>query len=359
MPAHRIVISGYYGFGNVGDESVLAGIIATFRRLNIDAHLTVLSANPSLTVIEHPGVEAANRHSLFEVFRVIRRSDLVISGGGSLLQDVTSMLSLHYYLGILRLARLLRRKTMVYAQGVGPLIRQSSRKAVARALNRTDVISVRDPDSKTLLEEIGVTRPVHLSADPSFLVGLDAVGADRLIAERGLLNKQLLGVSLRKWPGYKGWLPKVVEGIKHASQELGATCVYISMQPSEDAQLASAFGEIVQLSSSNPRVVKGLIARCSLVVGMRLHSLMFSASVGVPFVPLVYDPKVRSFAVMSGINDPLSVCDVTPQRLKSLILDAYSKRAELGAGLARYSSTCIDLALESGKLARGILKNEI
>ncbi|MGQ9456269.1 MAG: polysaccharide pyruvyl transferase CsaB [Armatimonadota bacterium] len=359
MAVHRIVVSGYYGFGNVGDESVLAGIAATFRRLSLDVCLTVLSADPSLTVVEHQGVKAVNRYSFFDVFRVIRRSELVISGGGSLLQDVTSMLSLHYYLNILRLARLLGRKTMVYAQGVGPLIRQSSRKAVARALNRTDVISVRDPDSKTLLEEIGMTKPVYLSADPSFLVGLDAIGADRFIAEHGLLDKQLLGISLREWRGSKEWLPKVVEGIKRASAELGATCVYVSMHPSEDAKLASAFGKIVQLNSRDPRLVKGLIARCSLIVGMRLHSLMFSASVGVPFVPLVYDPKVRSFAVMSGVNDPPSVYDVTPQKLKSLILDAYSKRAELGAGLARYSSVCIDLALESGKLAWGVLKNEI
>ena len=93
-------------------------------------------------------------------------------------------MSVRYYLFVIRLARFFGRKTMIYAQGVGPLIRKSTRRAVARTLNAVNLITVRDPDSKALLESIGVNRvPIHLSADPSFWVEPDLDAADRLLAE--------------------------------------------------------------------------------------------------------------------------------------------------------------------------------
>ena len=225
----RIVISGYYGFGNTGDEAVLAGMLATLRRLRIEAEVTVLSADPDRTVREHPGVRSVQRYRLAELVKVMRRADLVISGGGSLFQDVTSAISPHYYLFVLRLARLLRRRTMIYAQGVGPLVRDGVRRAVARAMNRTDLITVRDPDSKSLLEEIGVTKPIHLSADPSFVLEPDVREADRLLAERGLSRAALMGVSLRPWSGSGEWLAEAAEGVRLAAGRSGVKVICVPM----------------------------------------------------------------------------------------------------------------------------------
>ena len=352
-----IVISGYYGFGNTGDEAVLAGILATFRRLQIDAEFTVLSADPERTKREHPGVDAVHRMKPAQAIRAMGRADLVISGGGSLFQDVTSAISPYYYLSVLRLARLLRRKTMVYAQGVGPLIRPGASRAVARAMNRTDAITVRDADSKSLLESIGVTQPIHLSADPSFAVEPDLEAAGRLLEAHGIGGRELIGVSLRPWPKGAGWLDEAAEGIRQACERLGTTAALIPMQEPEDIDACGAVkGGIMLASGGRPRLVKGLVARCALVVGMRLHSLIFAASEGAPFVPIVYDPKVASFAAATGQGPGLEVESLSAGALRDAITGAWERRAEQAAVLAGKARELSELALESARLARDLIE---
>lgn len=349
----RIVISGYYGFGNTGDEAVLSGICATLKEIGVDAGITVLSADPARTVREHPGTEAVGRCGLAGIVRAIRSADLFISGGGSLFQDATSAHSPCYYLGILRLAQILRRKTMIYAQGVGPLQRPSIRGAVAKAFNRTDLITVRDEGSKTLLSEIGVTREIHTCADPSFLVEADLEAADAIIDKASLAGKSIIGVSLRPWPASREWIAEAASAIPGVCATLGATAAFIPMQESEDASIGE--GAVVLAHGGDPRVAKGLIARCELVVGMRLHSLIFAAGAGVPCVPIVYDPKVSSFAIEAGLGAGVDIGGTDAGALADALRQAWVQRQATAKKLADRALELRELALRSGKLAAQLL----
>ena len=231
----RIIVSGYYGFGNTGDEAVLDGMLASLRLAGVDARVTVLSADPARTIAAHPGVMSIHRYKPAQVLRGLAASDLVISGGGSLMQDVSSAKSVYYYLAVIRLAQMLGRRTMVFAQGIGPLTRSSARTWVARVLNKTSAITVRDLDSAQLLESIGVKRPVDLVADPAFLVEPDLEAADRILASNGLAGKELIGVALRPWAGSEDWLQEAARTIGRVCDELGARAVVIPMQPDQDA----------------------------------------------------------------------------------------------------------------------------
>ena len=117
---YNILISGYYGFDNIGDESILRTLVTSLRERIPDCSLTVLSHDPAATR-EKYGVEAVERMSPLAIARAVRRCDMLISGGGSLLQDVTSSKSLHYYLAIIRFAQLLGKKVFIYSQGIGPI----------------------------------------------------------------------------------------------------------------------------------------------------------------------------------------------------------------------------------------------
>lgn len=359
----RIVISGYYGFGNTGDEAVLAGILATFQQLAIDAEVTVLSAAPQHTCSQHPGVKSIHRYHVLDLIRAIRRCDLLISGGGSLLQDATSVRSLCYYLFVLRLARLFGRKAMIYAQGVGPLLRESSKRFVATELNAVRAITVRDEDSKALLESIGVRVPVRVVADPSLLVPPDLAAADGVLARYGLTDKEFIAVSVRPWADHAGWLPEARDGLRRVAEEIGTQLVIIPMQESEDLELCSDLDAgIVLREISGVRAVKGVIARSSLVVGMRLHSLIFAASEGVPFVPIVYDPKVSSFAATAlpeacTSHEEQELCPVgidvaslTAQQLADAVISAWNRRSELAQRLLEKLPSLRELALEPGRL---------
>jgi polysaccharide pyruvyl transferase CsaB len=331
----NITISGYYGFGNIGDEAVLAGILAGLREAGVDAQVTVVSGDPARTASEHPGVKAVGRTAFCGITRAILRADLFISGGGSLFQDVTSARSAYYYLSILRLAQILRRKTMIYAQGVGPLHRPRIRAAVAKAFNRADAVTVRDQDSRALLHEIGVTREVQVCADPSFLVEPDLDAADRIIREVGLVGRELVGVSLRPWPGHDDWLTNAARTISGVCLELGAQAAFIPMQEPEDA----AFGEgaITLSHRGNPRIAKGLVARCVMIVGMRLHSLVFAAGAGVPFVSIAYDPKVASFASEAGGAAEVRIGEPDSNALAEALRAAWNDRDSIARALASKS----------------------
>lgn len=351
--AKRIVISGYYGFGNVGDEAVLAGILSSFAKVIPDIRVTVLSADPARTLKEHPGVDAVHRYRLDAVVRAIRCADLLISGGGSLLQDVTSARSIRYYLFILRLARALRRKSMIYAQGIGPITNESMRKAAAGVLNRTTAISVRDPESKAFLESIGVNRvPIQLSADPSLLLQPDYDAAEKVLSGIGIESKNLLGVSLRPWRGSDVWLPQVCAAIREMEAATGATIVHIPMQQEMgDLEMCRSVGAGKIAPAGDVRTVKALIGRCEMVVGMRLHCLIFAASEGVPFVPIVYDPKVSSFAAMCRQPAGLEVEKISADSLVEAVKSAWQEREALKARLASAVPGLRERALLSAELA--------
>ncbi len=247
-------------------------------------------------------------------------------------------------------------KTMVYAQGVGPLTGNRARKWVARTLGRADAITLRDPDSAQLLESIGIKRPVTVAADPSFLVDPDLEAADRILAGRGVAGRELIGISLRPWPGMLDWLRPAAETLGQISEEAGAAAVVIGMQPREDAEVCGMVpGGVVLDELHGVRAIKGVISRCGLVVGMRLHALMFAASECVPFVPLVYDTKVASFAEMTGQRADVRVGATDPSVLADTIRQAWAGRADIARELRLKTEGIRDMAMSPARIAGNLL----
>src|SRR5690625_1275821 len=154
----HIVISGYYGFDNVGDETILYSIIQSLREYEPNIRITALSNHPEATKATY-GIEAINRWKFKDVSRTIKSSDGLISGGGSLLQDETGLRSIPYYAGIIKLAQWHGKPTFVYAQGIGPINRSLNKWITKRVFNKVNHITVRDKDSQKLLDRIGVTQP--------------------------------------------------------------------------------------------------------------------------------------------------------------------------------------------------------
>lgn len=299
----RIVISGYYGCGNTGDEAVLAGILAAFsERAGVEPDaFTVLSANPEATCKSH-GTNAAPRMSHTEARRALREADLFLSGGGSLLQDTTSLRSLFYYLWIIRLARSFGRPSMIYAQGMGPLRRPIARRMTAAVLNRVGTITVRDSGSAALLKEIGVSvPPVEITADPAF--ALSPASNERvaqIVGQAGApTGIELIGFALRPWPAMS---PDKVEAIVSAAKKLSDKqnrhVIFVPMQPPGDTALAEQLAERVGDRASairrplTPSEAVGVVRSLTGLVGMRLHALIFGAMRAVPMAAISYDPKV-------------------------------------------------------------------
>lgn len=308
-----VVLSGYYGFHNTGDEAILDATLALLRRYRPDLELLVLSADPVHTQ-RCFGVKAVSRTGLREIVGSLRKADLLISGGGGLLQDVTSRRSVPYYLGIMELAMRLGTRVAVFAQGISPLKHALNRHLVKRVLSRVDWLSVRDPSSLLLLRELGINREIELAPDPVFTMQPPSPGEIAACMRKYGLNDEeknwpLIGVSLRPLPGEKGGshlFNLAREACLYLEREKGARLLFLPFQQNEDLKTGRSLwaglspGHRIIEESIMPREMLCLIGGLDFILGMRLHSLIFAAVCGVPFVGLPYDPKVSAFLELMG-----------------------------------------------------------
>ena len=306
----HILISGYYGFNNAGDEAILNAFCQLFAPYPIQ--ISVLANAPDYHL---PGCQfkVIPRLNLAAIIKAMRQSDLFISGGGGLFQDVTGFGSVPYYGGLLWLAQRLNIPTMVLGQGIGPLRFDANRWLVKQCLKNCTAIAVRDPDSYDLLQKMGLSETrIFQTADPVLaLQPVHYTRAQQLLQEAGLdLNRPLIGVSIRPWPT---WFEKQLKAftsvLAQFAARIGGQIVFIPFQPQHDTWMCheAAYSIITRPGSYMPPVVvleenysptemQAIISCMDLMVGMRLHALIMAASQAVPAVGLVYDPKVRLFA---------------------------------------------------------------
>jgi len=338
----RVVISGYYGFDNLGDEAVLAATVAALRQERPDAGIVVLSGNPRGTA-RALGVEAVARARLGRVGGILRGCDLFLSGGGSLFQDATSWRSPWYYLGVLGLALRLARRTAVYAQGIGPLRGRAVRLAAQRLLNAVDLIIVRDPDSLGSLDALGVDRsPAALAGDPGLLLTPDR--SPRVLAEQASWGQEGVpaGLALRPW-GDDAWGDVVVAAARAVAERHGVRWICLPMHRSQDLALVEraaariGFGARALREPVTPREMVALIGGLHLIVGMRLHALIFGATQGVPLVSLAYDPKVGAFVRELGeplLGLPHLTAESLTHSIEAALAGLPDRRARLLAAVA-------------------------
>ena len=182
----RIAVSGYYGFKNAGDDAILMAMVATIRALAPGAEITVFSSSPVETRQLY-GVRAVNRWNPLGIIWTLLRSDLLLSGGGGLLQDVTGVRSICYYLVVVLLALVVGKPVVYYAQGVGPVRTRFGRWLTRVVSNRVDLITIRDQASRDDFLAMGVNRPpLVVTADPVLALNpaqLDIADGAELLAE--------------------------------------------------------------------------------------------------------------------------------------------------------------------------------
>lgn len=331
-----VLISGFYGFGNLGDEAVLAGILQSLRPRLGGVPLIVLSGDPAATAAAHD-VEAIDRIDAGSILRAMRRVRLFLSGGGSLLQDATSARSALYYLGLLWVAAGLVPRTMIYASGIGPLRRAPIRMLAGRLLARLDAVSVRDADSATLVRALAPGAAPVLTADPAVvLTAAPPQRADELLVTLGLAGDPLLGVAVRPWGG-NAFAEPLGRALRDAAGRLGAKVVMLPFHPVLDLPLsrtlAASSGGVVVEQPLSPGDALALIARMRVLVGLRLHALLFAAVAGTPPVGLAYDPKVTALMRELGVGEALPL-DARPEESARAIERAWSSRGVLETRLA-------------------------
>lgn len=316
------MISGYYGFNNAGDEAMLTAILQSLRKNFNDLDITVISGNPARTAATMD-VKAIPRFGFSKIIERLGRSDLLISGGGSLLQDVTSWKSMVYYLSIILIAVILRKKVFLYSQGIGPVRYRVIRILLKKVLNRgVAAITVRDKESKGFLERLGVKTKIYLTADA--VLSLPPVSPEdgrRILTEAGIsFNKKIIGVSVRNWNSSTEWIKRFREYIHNFSMDRDCQYVFIPMQYPEDVSAADKIAReipncYILNRSFTIKELLSLVSNMDVLIGMRLHALVFSAINHVPMIGISYDPKIDNFLSLIGKKAACSVSDFNADAL--------------------------------------------
>lgn len=400
-----IVISGYYGFKNSGDEAVLISILKALEEQGKEAGIkiepVVLSIDPEWTSSVY-GVRSVHRMQLGEVRRAIKKSDGLISGGGSLLQDATSPKTIPYYLAIIKIAQWLKKPTFIYAQGVGPVNRKVFNPMIRSVFRKCSYISVRDVQSGELLQSMGIrSEDIHVVPDPvmglplpeqkreeevSSVLEVDHVfesnqrqayndsGTESIdeqqqtehevesmnthiemdggieSAHAELLSDStdapvtlhteeppVIGISVRFWDTERRELNAIADALAELARKRPVHLRFLPFHQPDDEQasryITDKMGDITSYGGKisfyreeqQPQDMLREVSRCHLILGMRLHSLIYAANQRVPLIGISYDPKIDHFlkrldSAPIGSSESLVPADLTRHMIT--LLDA-------------------------------------
>lgn len=324
MAMKKIVVSGYFGFDNSGDDAILKAMVEDFKKLNREIKMTALSNNPEKTK-EVYGIDAVNRFSLPELYNALKDADLLLSGGGSLLQDITSTRSIIYYLSVIILAKILRKDVYVYANGIGPIDKKINRILTKWVLNKVSYITLRDELSYKFVRDLGVVnKNILVTADPVFtLKAAEDERVEEILRDEGIaITNKTLGFCIRDYKNDEFIKEKFAKTIDYLI-ESGYDILLVPFHNPRDNVYSREVAEkckhrekvmLIEKSYSAGELM-GIFKKLKLLLAMRLHSLVYAASVNLPMVGIIYDPKVEAMVKELGISEAVNVEDFTPEEL--------------------------------------------
>ena len=308
----KVLILGYYGQGDAGDEAILSCLSKKIKE-NFNADITVVSGDIEYTKKEH------NLHAVRSVFGgnifsktlnyinlidKIRNYDIFVLGGGGLISELFGRKSRKktlFYLSLIKRAKLLGKKTIVYSIGVSEIKTKKFARKIKEGLEYADIISVRDEKSREILERIGVKKEINILPDPALL--LEPEKDDKIIREENISDKKIIGIALTDF--IRPYMDSFARSIDKIIEKYDAEIVLITTadKPGETkASIEKKMFEKIKNKSSvriikryPPRKLLGLFSKFNLVISMRLHMLIFSAISGVPFIGIPSDEKIKNF----------------------------------------------------------------
>ena len=287
----KYVISGYIGFDNFGDEAIARTLIEHLKQIGADK-ITTISGNPSKT----KKIYNCEAVKLLNFIKPILHSDILISGGGSLLQDITSLKSLIYYLTVITTALILRKKVYIFAQGITPFRTKIGKFLTTLVLKHCDRISVRDFQSQKLLTSLGINS--ELIADPVF-------GAT--VSKNQ--THQDIGIQLRNFEGLNDeFLNKLADEIISSFKD--KKIKLFSLQDNIDLPIIDKFAKILIANQCNVEIYKNMsveetitkLSQLEYLIGMRFHACLIAAKAGVKVLGINYDIKVKTIAENVGFS---------------------------------------------------------
>lgn len=318
MTKLKLLIAGYFGSGNIGDEAILSTQI-TLLSANFD--LTVLSINPKDTAVIH-NVKSAklpalkNPFDILKFVQLMQKSNALIIGGGGFLANKLQPHSSYYWLFLISIAKILRKKVVLFAVGCGPFSEGFHSIPIRYILNKVDLLLVRDRTSEYYLKEVlRVDREITVTADTVFLIDTKHEETNNLLVNtlKSISRPLILFVLCPRFQAHELWKDSTCysryEGYSKAManladfvvDSLGGTPIFLPffkqdltfyddiIRNMKHSERAHTIPHLVNIDA-----LLTLFRHVDLIVGARYHSILFSVVAGTPVLPIVYHHKAYS-----------------------------------------------------------------
>jgi polysaccharide pyruvyl transferase CsaB len=383
----KIIMACGDGSFNLGDEAVIASFLGNIRLLDKNLEVIVFSCDPKKTQEIH-GIKSIKLEmsplslliNLPKIIKEFKSMDLLVWGGGNLINDSSSQLYTPFHLFKIFLAKLMKKKVAVYAIGVGQVKSRFTKFIVKKVLSKADLITLRDEESKEILENLGIKNKMYAEVDPAFdLKPAEKKKAVEIIRSYGIdenkpmvafvprrvfhrKNGSIIPVKYRvkfglidkknkeKFVNFKKTLAKAADYI---SEKLDANIIFIPMQMVEEQQqqdekISNEITSMMKhkekafvINSYNHKVqeLKAIYGIMDFILGIRFHAIVLGAGMGVPVLSLPYSEKGKRLTKKLGLqNYSIPVERVEYDKLKEKIdkiisdkekaKDAINKKAE-------------------------------
>lgn len=397
VKSKHVLIVGWYGYGNAGDEAILASMVEDLHAEIPGVRISVLSGEPEYTRTIHqlPAAPHLPYHwsdvkaslssgKILATLQAIAKADLVILGGGGFLSDWQPEAIPTWLLRTL-VAKMLCGKVMLYAVGAGPITTTRGKLYTQLLINLTNVVTVRDQASLEWLRASGVRRPIKVAADPA----IGWRGGEKVpppIPRPGRPGQPVVAISvaplfhnMRLWPGkghrFDQYRNDLVELTRRLVSQLGAHVTFTCMHPSYDAPFCREVLERADVGQSaslmaidglTPAQTQAYLAQTDIVIGLRLHALILAASMGVPVVAIPYHHKVKQFMEMIGLPELTSPgigdghnwidTDLQLDHLWDSISQAWKRREQIRDHLLTTTQCLRQRARVSARIAADLLR---
>ncbi|MBS1704251.1 MAG: polysaccharide pyruvyl transferase CsaB [Armatimonadetes bacterium] len=331
----KVLVAGYYGCGNVGDDAILLGFLQGMQGKNVD--VTVMSGNPEETRRMY-GVQTINRRDMSEFGQAIASCDALVFAGGSIFQDVTSVKSVAYYSNLVRVAKKSNKKVVLLGQGIGPLNSLFGKQLAKGAFNSCDAICVRDPQSVKALKDVGYKGTPRVTADLAFLLPKPTVDPSVESYQLGGMT----GVAVIPRPHGKG--PQIANFFSELCAQLmklRMMPMLVEMDREDDRPLIMEIekrqgGKIPTIKNFNtPMQMMQQFVRLDGVISMRLHGGILASAMGLPPLMLSYDPKVSAFSQLMGLPTAVDALKANPTQIVEGYMAMHRDRDRLKAQIEK------------------------
>ncbi len=320
----------------MGDEAILISELLFLRKKLKDAEFYILSFGPERTLKLTAGISevkkilrmGSKRHvvksEFFSILKTFREVDLVVIGGGGIFQDIYNHYPIPFFTAMALLSKLHRKQLVLYCLGIGPINTTIGKALCKLTATMADIVSVRDSTSMDVLKNIGVSREIHLSADPVFLLEPLRNEKTKEVTER--INnicsgRPVIGVCVQELFDWgDGNREILADTLDTLIADKGAQVVFLPYGDYKDGWMSKSTSDPVDISASKklislmkeesciitdgllPQELLAVMERMDIVISMRLHGLIMGLNRGIPVIALTYKKESKLLNLMKRIG---------------------------------------------------------